>query len=252
VSVDLPAGTLAGTEGTTAGTEGATAGTLAEGAPTGGTTVAGGAWIWPSLIWEMGWMLAWGTAAATAAKRANEARILMGWVGCVVGVGDYKWLLGVENARRAGLALRWWWKSKSWWVDGREEEREECKQGGSIYCLYSAQAGTYPCLWGWTLDALACVHHCIRKCLHKTGRLVFRASTDTAQLGSRISVSSICSKAPTAANQEKSPNAELRRFHPSHPDSTMGPNADHYPVRPTEAVLNEQRHSLGGRTASCK
>jgi hypothetical protein len=34
--------------------------------------VAGGAWIWPSEIWEMGWTLALYCAAATAAKTANE------------------------------------------------------------------------------------------------------------------------------------------------------------------------------------
>lgn len=37
------------TEGTTAETEGTTDGA------TGAEGVAGGAWIWPSLIWEMGW-----------------------------------------------------------------------------------------------------------------------------------------------------------------------------------------------------
>lgn len=51
------------------------------------TEVAGGAWIWPSEIWEMGWTLYWGTAATAPARRAREAaekRILIkygvGWL----------------------------------------------------------------------------------------------------------------------------------------------------------------------------
>lgn len=51
-----------------------------EGAPAGG--VAGGAWIWPSEIWEMGWMPYWGTAATAPARRATEVmekRILIMW-----------------------------------------------------------------------------------------------------------------------------------------------------------------------------
>lgn len=50
-------------------TDEATAGTDAlEGLAADG--VAGGAWIWPSLICEMGWT--WGAAATTAAKMAKE------------------------------------------------------------------------------------------------------------------------------------------------------------------------------------
>lgn len=69
--------------GTTVGTTDGSS----EGAGT--TLVAGGAWIWPSLICEMGWMLAWGMAATTPASRATEAvekRILTWFVWLVVEV----------------------------------------------------------------------------------------------------------------------------------------------------------------------
>jgi hypothetical protein len=61
------------TEGT-GGNEGASvgkAGTETEGID--GRAVAGGAWSWPSLIWEMGWTDSWGSAwAPMAARRARE------------------------------------------------------------------------------------------------------------------------------------------------------------------------------------
>ena len=51
----------------------------------GTAEVAGGAWIWPSEIWEMGWT--WGAAATAPARRATEARekrilimYVCGWV----------------------------------------------------------------------------------------------------------------------------------------------------------------------------
>ena len=50
--------------------------------------VAGGTWIWPSEIWEMGRrLLAWGAAAtaATRAARVNEQRMVT--VVCVLVVG---------------------------------------------------------------------------------------------------------------------------------------------------------------------
>jgi hypothetical protein len=48
--------------------------------------------------------------------------------------------------------------------------------GRGLYIVCTRLAATGLSL-AW-LGALACVHHCIRKCLHKTGSLVFRASTD--------------------------------------------------------------------------